>query len=154
MCFVSSTWNFQAVSWPSYNQAQCCLTSVFDWELVFPTCLGPLTLARVLNWYGLLIRSLSLVRWLRPILLSPRHPQVLDPGTSSLTRARTSSTPSMSSSPCWRFSSNDFKLSWALLNKTYSSHFWCYFLASPTGVGVQGGCLFIIRELRQDLRLC
>ena len=41
--FVSSTWSFQAVSHPSTIQAECCLTSVFKWELVFPTWHGPLT---------------------------------------------------------------------------------------------------------------
>ena len=33
----SSTWSSPAVSHPSTIQAQCCLTSVFEWELVFPT---------------------------------------------------------------------------------------------------------------------
>jgi hypothetical protein len=43
LVFVSSTWSSQAVTHPSTIQAQCCLTSVFEWELVFPTWHGPLT---------------------------------------------------------------------------------------------------------------
>ena len=39
---VSNTWNSQEVSHPSTIQAQCCLTYVFKWELVFPTWHGPL----------------------------------------------------------------------------------------------------------------
>ena len=42
--FVSSTWSSKAVSHPSTIQTQCCLSSVFEWELVFPT------------WHGLLTR--------------------------------------------------------------------------------------------------
>ena len=42
--FVSNTRSSQAVSHPSTILAQCCLTSVFLWELVFPTWQGPLTL--------------------------------------------------------------------------------------------------------------
>ena len=35
--FVSSTRSSQAVSHPSTIQAQCCVTSEFEWELAFPT---------------------------------------------------------------------------------------------------------------------
>ena len=37
LVFVSSTRSSQTVSHPSTILAQCCLTSVFLWELVFPT---------------------------------------------------------------------------------------------------------------------
>ena len=40
--FVSSTWSYQVVSHPSILQAESCLASVFEWELVFPTWHGPL----------------------------------------------------------------------------------------------------------------
>ena len=43
LVFVSSTWSSQVVSHPSTILAQCCLTSVWKWELVFPTWHGPLT---------------------------------------------------------------------------------------------------------------
>ena len=48
LVFVTSTCSSQAVSHPRTIQAQCCLTSVFKWELVFPTWNGPLTLKFVL----------------------------------------------------------------------------------------------------------
>ena len=43
LVFVSSTRSSQAVTHPSTILAQCCLTSVFKWELVFPTWHRPLT---------------------------------------------------------------------------------------------------------------
>ena len=43
LVFVSSTWSSQVVTHPNTIQAQCCLTSVFELERVFPTCHGPLT---------------------------------------------------------------------------------------------------------------
>ena len=36
--FVSSTWSSPKVAHPSTIQAQCCLTSEFKLELVFPAC--------------------------------------------------------------------------------------------------------------------
>ena len=42
LVFVSSTWSSRGVSHPSTIQSQCCLTSVFEWELVLPTWHGPL----------------------------------------------------------------------------------------------------------------
>ena len=36
--FVSSTWSSPKVTHPSTIHAQCCLTSEFKLELVFPTC--------------------------------------------------------------------------------------------------------------------
>ena len=44
-----STRSFQAVSHPSTILAQCCLTSVFIWELLFPTWHRPLTSAVLLT---------------------------------------------------------------------------------------------------------
>ena len=40
---VTSTWSSQEVSHPRTIQAQCCLTSVFKWDLAFPTWHAPLT---------------------------------------------------------------------------------------------------------------
>ena len=37
---ANSTWGSQAVTHPSTNQAQCCLTSVIERELVFSTWYG------------------------------------------------------------------------------------------------------------------
>ena len=42
LVLVSITWSSQTVSHPSIIQACSCLTSVFEWELVFPTWHGPL----------------------------------------------------------------------------------------------------------------
>ena len=48
--FVSSTRSSQAVSHLSTILAQCCLTSVFKWELMFPTWHRPLTMIDDTLW--------------------------------------------------------------------------------------------------------
>ena len=40
----------------------------------------------------------------------------------------------------------------ALLNKTYPTYFWRYFLASPAGVGVPRGQRPLVKELRHNIR--
>ena len=37
---ASSKWSSQAASNPSTTQAQCCLTSIFEWKMAFPTWHG------------------------------------------------------------------------------------------------------------------
>ena len=64
LVFVSSTRSSQTVSHPSTILAQCCLTSVFLWELVFPTWQGPLS--NILLFAG--IQPIKSVTW--PFLAS------------------------------------------------------------------------------------
>ena len=51
LVFVRSTWSSLAVYHPSTIKAQCCLTTVFEWELVFPTWQIRCRLVRLFNQY-------------------------------------------------------------------------------------------------------
>ena len=85
LVFISSTWSSQAVYHPNTIQAQCCLTSVFEWELVFPTWRFVLTEATV---FSMPCR----MSWSRITKKLFRHNQIIDhsgsPSASELWRSQ------------------------------------------------------------------